>query len=249
MLTTPTARWTLFRWFALSGALVSVTNCDRPDPSVPTAPYASVADAPALFITDSTPREHMPLEAVVAALQDAQQTAGTLLVGLKEPLAVRGVSTTGEELPLPARFAAYEAIRRAIPDLEIVRGIERVVMGVNPLGSVFADTIYRTFLVVRPLIATNVLQALRDSPFVDYIAPNYTNGIVLGVSNKSTTISAASGDVTPWGINVVRAPEAWSKGYTGGDIMTGLVDTGLDGDPDLHPDLRYPLRFYNLVLL
>ncbi len=189
----------------------------------------------------------MPLEEILAALQDPQQSDGTLLVGVKEPGAARGVSTTGEELPLAARFAAEEAIRRTFANLEVIRGIERPVAGVGPLGSASTDTIYRTFLVVRPSLNEATLQALRASAYVDYIAPNYTNGILLGASSEHTIIAAASSEAIPWGVDVVRAPDAWSEGYTGGDIMTGLVDTGMDGDPDMHPDLRYPLRFYNLV--
>jgi subtilisin family serine protease len=38
-----------------------------------------------------------------------------------------------------------------------------------------------------------------------------------------------------WGLRVLKAPELWAKGYTGGGILVGHLDTGVDGR---HPALR-----------
>lgn len=41
-----------------------------------------------------------------------------------------------------------------------------------------------------------------------------------------------------WNLDLVRAPEAWAKGYTGKDIVVAVLDTGLDiTHPELAPNL------------
>lgn len=113
-----------------------VAACERPEVPIPTEPGASMVGRGGVAITETVPRAHMPLERILEALQDTRQTDGTLLVGVKEPGAIRGVSTTGTELPFEARFAAEEAIRRDFPGLEVIRGIRRPVIGTGSLGAV-----------------------------------------------------------------------------------------------------------------
>jgi subtilisin len=114
------------------------------------------------------------------------------------------------------------------------------------------DTIYRTFITVRPPLNAQLLRALRAHPNVDYLSPNRTDG-VLGIAGPGGAAvvgyaaTASGGDHVNWGINAVRAPDVWNLGFTGGNVLTGVVDTGMDGHPNMHPDLVYPGRFYNLV--
>jgi serine protease AprX len=46
--------------------------------------------------------------------------------------------------------------------------------------------------------------------------------------------SSACPDEIPWGVQRVRAPEVWAMGYTGRNVVVGLIDTGCDY---AHPDL------------
>jgi len=45
---------------------------------------------------------------------------------------------------------------------------------------------------------------------------------------------AAAGAAPEWNLLLVRAPELWSLGYTGEDVVVATLDTGVDS---LHPDL------------
>jgi hypothetical protein len=56
-------------------------------------------------------------------------TDGTLLIGLKEVTASRGIDAAGVALPVQARFTAEAAIRGAFPEIEAVNGLVRVIPG------------------------------------------------------------------------------------------------------------------------
>lgn len=101
----------------------------------------------------------MPIDSILAALVDRRRTSGELIVGVKEPGASRGVSTRGVQLPLAARDAAVDVIRQNFPDLAIT-------------------TIGRTFVVVRPPVSRELLVRLHELCVVDYLAPNWSNGVV-----------------------------------------------------------------------
>lgn len=72
------------------------------------------------------------------------------------------------------------------------------------------DTIYRTFLHVRPPLDIAYLRALRNHPYVDYLAPSFTNGILL--REGSERVNTAATESRPWGIDTVRAQKVWSAG-------------------------------------
>jgi len=103
----------------------------------------------------------MPLDSVLAALRAPRRSSGELIIGLKEAGAVRGVGVHGEMLPVAARDSAVTVIRAAFPQLTIVR-------------------ISRTALVVRGPLSRRVLQRLRALAVVDYLEPNWTNGVTGG---------------------------------------------------------------------
>ena len=43
------------------------------------------------------------------------------------------------------------------------------------------------------------------------------------------------GTARDWALNAINAPEVWSQGYTGEDIVVAVLDTGVDLD---HPDIN-----------
>lgn len=68
-----------------------------------------------------------------------------------------------------------------------------------------------------------------------------------GLVNAAAAVARSIGQTTPlpnvptfggsndWGANLVNAPEAWAKGYTGQGIVVAVIDTGVDRN---HADLR-----------
>lgn len=191
-------------------------------------------------------RPNMDLQAILQALATPGMTDGTILVGLKEETAQRGVSPTGVELPLQARYAAASAIRAVFPELESVDGIARAIQGQRG-GLAVTDTIYRTFLRMRGLNGTPLtlalLTRLRQHPNVDYIAPNYVHGTAFGLPGRVAS-STSMAETRGWQIDTMRAPSVWALGYTGGSLPLGHVDTGFQPN---NPDLAFNSSYYNFT--
>jgi len=192
-------------------------------------------------ITDRTPRMAMQAKEVVAALQDPLVSDGTVLIGVKEASAVRGVGLDGRQLPVIARESAQRAIVGAFPELEVVAGVTRVLpFHSTSLGITVSDTSHTTWINARIPYRDEVIDRLLQHPNVDYVVPNFHNGVLLA-------------ELTPWGIPLMRADQAWSQGYTGGSIAVGIVDTGIDSDGytpgsnNLHPDFVDEIIFRNPV--
>lgn len=139
-------------------------------------------------VKDQTPRERLQIDDILSALADSTQSDGTLLVGLKEPEAVRGVSTDGVVLPVQARFAAEDSLRRAFPGLTVERGVRRIIQSVTPTGT-RVDTLNRTYIAVRATWERGLLEALRNNPNVDYIQPNYSNGVAFGSGSAISVVT------------------------------------------------------------
>ena len=72
---------------------------------------------------------------------------------------------------------------------------------------------------------------------------SYTSGY--GLINAAAAVAKAGGQNTfadvpalggnNWGADLVKAPEAWAKGYTGKGVVVAVLDTGVDYT---HPDLK-----------
>jgi subtilisin family serine protease len=214
-------------------ALLAMAGCD--DPAA--LPLEVVPPAQSVIIQDRAERVHLSIPDLLAALGNRSRTDGTLIIGLKEPSAVRGVSVDGKELPTEARVAAENALRVAFPSLRVQRGVLRTVQVQTALGT-RTDTIWRTSITVQGPFDAGTLSALRASPVVDYLAPNFVDG-------------ESFAEHIPWGVQSSRAPEVWNQGYAGAGIGVGMVDTGWDmndGNYNIHPDFQdYAISFVNLV--
>ena len=91
--------------------------------------------------------------------------------------------------------------------------------------------------------ATNDVQMLDYSTTAKSESYNYTDGY--GLVNAAAAVAEAAGKKTfadvpnlggnNWGADLVKAPDAWAKGYTGKGIVVAVVDTGVDRN---HDDLK-----------
>ncbi|AFZ20509.1 DVUA0089 family protein [Allocoleopsis franciscana] len=78
------------------------------------------------------------------------------------------------------------------------------------------------------------------------VIPKFSSNFGYGLVDAAAAVASATGqdsafaDVAyfggqnDWGVNAVKAPEAWAQGFTGEGIVVAVIDTGVDYK---HPDL------------
>jgi trimeric autotransporter adhesin len=90
--------------------------------------------------------------------------------------------------------------------------------------------------------ATNYSLSLSTS--ISSINPNFNSTYGYGLVNAAAAVAQAAGQPTfapvsnsgySWENNLINAPEAWARGYTGQGIVVAVVDSGVDTN---HVDLR-----------
>lgn len=212
-------------------ALAGVAACSDTAVSPTENPALSVSAASA----DETPRYRMPVARILHAINDPALTDGSVIIAMKEPLAARGTFSDGRSLPVAARFAAEAAIRSAFPGLRIEEGMVRPITYRTTSGWK-ADTIYRTFIVAR-VASSATLHALLANPYVDFLEPNWTNGVTRGSSTAVSVSTVSDNEHVSWGLDSVRARDVWALGYTGRGVNAYIVDTGVDDFDMQHPDV------------
>ena len=78
------------------------------------------------------------------------------------------------------------------------------------------------------------------------IGTGFNSDYGYGLVNAAAAVAKALGETNPfpdvtdlggnsWGLDMIKAPEVWAKGYTGEGIVVAVVDSGVDYN---HPDLN-----------
>jgi hypothetical protein len=244
---------TRVRSLALFAMLGLLPGCQealvRPITSSPSAALTQAS------IVDTVREEQRPIAEILEVLADRQRSDGSLIVGLKEPGAQRGVSLRGRQLPVAARLAAEQRLRSDFPSEVVASGVTRLVPHHDQFGS-RTDTLVLPFLVLKGPFDQRRLAALLLSAVVSNVEPNHT--LIAASSTPAFAIahidaeplgSAAFAEVRPWGIDSVRAPNVWPT-YMGSGVTMLMMDTGFDGwSPTFtsHPDFQFAIGLNNYV--
>jgi subtilisin family serine protease len=153
-------------------------------------------------------------DALVAAIAEE---SGHAVVAFKEPGSGRALTT---------------GLRAAVSAGTVTAGLNRLrALGVQIVD--FYDAMGAAHVTMPPSLAP----VIRASPLVDYIEPRQW-GRVEGVPgmNILAFLPLGTAQSVPWGIQLVRAPDAWTMTRgTGARIY--LIDTGID---TTHEDLPHP---------
>ncbi|MGH7573523.1 MAG: S8 family serine peptidase [Longimicrobiales bacterium] len=158
---------------------------------------------------------HTSAEALETAIQAVD---GFAIVAFKEPESERVLDT---------------GVRAAVSGATIELGLEMLdAQGITILY-------YFAFIgAAHVRLPRGTAAALRESPLVDYIAPRQTRTIQghrATLSVRPLLSATFLTQTVPWGIEMVRAPEAWSVN-TGAGAEIEIIDTGHDQG---HEDLPY----------
>jgi len=152
--------------FACLAMIAVMAGCQealvRPLATPPSAALARVT------ITDTLPEDQRPISEILQVLADPHGSDGSLIVGLKEPGARRGVSLLGVQLPVAARLAAEKALRADFPRESFESGVTRLTPYHDQFG-VRIDTLIRPYVVLKGPFNQQRLAALLASPLVSYI--------------------------------------------------------------------------------
>ncbi|KIL38610.1 peptidase S8 [Gordoniibacillus kamchatkensis] len=147
--------------------------------------------------------------------------------------------TAASSRRLIIRFKSRAAYRACITQWKRRAGSFPNLRGIKPLPIINAIS-----CPVRPtasLLAFPFITCAEADRVTTVHAPRPPRAKAAGVAAARRL---ASLPYIPWGVNQVRAPQAWHKA-TGGGVRIGVIDTGID---PTHPDLRHCIgRGINLV--
>jgi subtilisin len=170
-------------------------------------------------------------QALIAAVTEAK---GRAYIGLKSAESAR-VSATARVEPQEAwrpDVMVRKGTRAALSADEVRLGLRMLEeRGVRGLG--YLDAIGVAYVEIEPDSAP----VIRAMPMVDYLEPALavysTNAIAARPSAAASRLAKMFTQVVPWGIDSVRAPQAWSVS-TGVGAKLLIVDTGHE---QAHEDL------------
>lgn len=143
------------------------------------------------------------------------------------------------------RVAAYEALLKTANESQVPVISKLQQLKTDGLVASYESMFLPNALVVKAMPGKSgaVNEALRGVAQIDSVSENKAwsikspqlpgnNGKVPHQLNTTPKIrgNAGSDAVTgaEWGIELIGAPKAWSKGFTGEGVTVGIVDTGLD---------------------
>lgn len=246
---------TIVRRSALALAVIAAAACSRDDdvstnPSQPSlSPALAVnpnvgqpIDIPALEM--DLPPSPRPWDqndsALVATLQRAN---GRAFIGLKSPVSPRAAQTGRmvEDAVAPAGRLTLRGTRAPLRATDATTGLNQLAA----LGLEVLQYYERIGVVLARFPDPGIAGQVRLHPAVDYIEPDInifslsTNPPFNALGRRAalhallSTTSAAVAQATPWGISLVRAPDAWAYS-TGSGARVLIIDTGHErGHQDL----------------
>jgi len=152
----------------------------------------------------------------VALEEEVGRQNGHAVIAFKAPASERTITT---------------GFREAVPALAIEQALDLLSEhGVNVLD-------YYWFMgAAHVLLPPGAVAALWEHPLIDYIEPRQwwtVQGVSTPIEALAITSTSSASQTIPWGVELVRAPEAWSIA-TGSGARVQIIDTGHDrGHEDL----------------
>jgi len=142
----------------------------------------------------------------------------------------KGMVTIGLKDPVSARVLENDGFRAGMGKRQFQAGIEHLLA-----EGVKVTRVFRRIGAVGGIIDPKKAGQIRKSAWVDYVEPEMPGGVA-GTRLPSVAMAAHHryfSQTTPWGVTMVKAPQAWSK-TTGNGVRIMIIDTGHDqGHEDL----------------
>lgn len=223
-----------FRRLVLPSAVTAmVLGCDTTGPDDLLAPVD-----PSLAVFEAQVR---PVPAVMVQLPPAPRpwdTSGAALVSrIRDG---EGRATVAFKDPASTRLApgrlSPAGTRAAVPVGAIMAGLRLLDHYGVEITHYFSSTGAASVVFRDPEMAAD----FRYHPLVDYIEPPVTatsldlGTMSAGDANHEPLNLMSSGQVTPWGVTKVGAPQVWLRGAAGSGAKVLIIDHGYDrGHPDL----------------
>lgn len=189
---------------------------EAPEPSR-SLTFGTLQDVPA--VTMDLPPSPRPWDLDDGALVEAlEKQEGHAVIAFKASASARAAEAEGRRAALPV--AVFE-------------------QGLELLEDSDAETlyVYRSFGAAYARIDPSIGPKVRQHPLVDYVEPRQWSELAGAPADAAgIEMSATAGSqTTPWGISLVRAPEAWTVS-TGSGVRVQVIDTGVNPHEDL-PDI------------